>query len=147
MLVVPLYYTSFLILAPALYGQGTLIGQLYTLILGLSVLNHGKKTEAYPGKYYVELLDRAIGHILACVLVWTALKLKDVENARLPLSLFWWSIAYVAYNYHFKRRQILREHAGAIDLQERLIRHHGIFHFVSVFGGMCVLYAVKTCST
>jgi hypothetical protein len=48
-----LYYSSFLILLPIFYGQGTLLGVLYTLLLGTSVLNHAKKHETYPGKRWV----------------------------------------------------------------------------------------------
>lgn len=137
---VPLYYTSFLILAPALYGQGTLIGMLYTTMIGLSVLNHSKKHEEYPGKAVVECADKVVAHCLAGTLVWTAWHLE----ASLPLALFWWSLAYVVHNYYYSRRHILRSSACASDLDDTLARHHALFHAAAVFGGMCVLYAAKS---
>ena len=138
---IPLYYTSFLILAPALYGQGHVIGMLYTIMLGLSVLNHAKKHEAYPGKRLIEALDKLVAHVLALKLVFYAVTLRHIPEARTPLALFWWCLAYVAYNYHYKRRRVLKQNAH--DLQDQLVRLHMKFHAAAVFGGMCVIYAAR----
>ena len=130
---VPLYYSSFLLALPAYYGEGSLIGRLFLLLFGLSVLNHAKKTEDYPGKGLVEALDRSVGHALAVIMARRAIQLPTRD-----VMLFWSCLAYVIYNYHIARPRmvILGRTPDAIA------RMHLSFHVASVIGSLSLLHAI-----
>jgi len=132
-----LYYSSFLILLPIFYGEGTLLGRLYTLLLGTSVLNHAKKKDVYTGKRLVEVIDKCIVYTIACTQIHYAI----IYRKESVLILFWGCFLYVIYNYHFKRRCI--QDAKDNDMETRLVINHVFFHIACVFGGMVIMYCIK----
>ena len=136
-----LYYSSFLILLPIFYGQGTLLGALYTLLLGVSVLNHAKKHETYPGKRWVEVTDKVIVYAIASTQIFYAIMLINNPNCLFPLALFWSCFIYVVYNYHFKRRAILKQQEK--DKEKKLIINHILFHIACITGGFSIMYCIR----
>ena len=134
-----LYYSSFLILLPVFYGEGTLLGRLYTLLLGVSVLNHAKKYDVYPGKALVEIIDKVIVYTIACTEIYHAI-IFSACNFRI-MSIFWICFIYVVYNYHFKRRFILKMRHD--DMENQLVITHVLFHIACNVGGLVIMYCLR----
>lgn len=139
----PLYYTSFLCLIPSLYGQGTLIGRLYTIITALSILNHGKAHEEYFGKRLVVGTDRAVVHFTGLLLLLKAFELMEHANTLFYALGFHLCLMYAILNYHVVQRQLKR-----IDASKDTLKWlHASFHVVSVIGGMLVLIGQRRLAT
>ena len=132
-----LYYSSFLILFPIFYGQGTFLGILYTLLLGVSILNHAKKKDNYHGKQLVELIDKIIVYAIACTQVHYAFIYANTDYQYM-LMIYWSCFAYVIYNYCYKRRTIHNE--------TELIINHVKFHIACIIGGMSIMFIRKNSS-
>lgn len=135
----PLYYTSFLCLIPSFYGQGTLVGKLYTVITALSILNHGKSHEEYIGKDLVVGADRVVVHFTGLLLTIESLKLMDYSATIGYAVGFQLCLLYAVLNYHVVQRHLTRT-GVSVDILKWL---HASFHLVSVIGGMLILHGLK----
>jgi hypothetical protein len=142
-----LYYTSFLILLPIFYGEGTFLGRLYTLLLGISVLNHAKKKDTYPGKQTVETIDKIIVYAIACTQIYYAIIYRNQTEYHFILTLFWCCFIYVIYNYHIKRRSIINskksDNHDNHDIETQLVINHVLFHITCTVGGLIIMYCIK----
>ena len=133
-----LYYTSFFILIPSFIARHLWYGQLYNVMLGLSVLNHSKRNDVYSGKEFVRFLDRCVAHVLGCGLFLRALRLS-IERGVLNnwrLLTFWMCLLYVVIEYHGMRILLARRSASA-NAQKWL---HTSFHVVACLGGCLLAY-------
>ena len=131
-------------MVPALYGQGTIIGMFYTMITGLSILNHGKKHELYPGKTFIVLLDRLIVHFAGVAHLVEYNRLNSLANAKdilLYLRVFLLCTVYAFVNYHIIQNYLKTKYAYTSFLNNALKWLHVTVHIMSCLGGMCILHA------
>jgi hypothetical protein len=101
-----LHLTSLAFALPAILGRDSLYGPAFTLLLGLSVLNHARAREVYLGKLAVRIADLALAHGLAACI--TRESLAAVRSsppfAPLPVLFVWASLAYVVHNFYVRQR-------------------------------------------
>ena len=139
-----LYYSSFLILLPIFYGEGTLLGRLYTLLLGISVLNHAKKHDVYPGKQLVQVIDKAIVYAIACTQIYYAIIYRNNAEYSIVLILFWCCFVYVIYNYCFKRPYIINSKNRDTNIDTQLVINHVLFHIACIIGGLSIMHICRS---
>jgi hypothetical protein len=129
----PLYYTSLIFLIPSIYGQGTTIGKLFTIVTALSVLNHGKKNETYLGKSVVLGADRLVAHIAAVVMV------RDSMILICHFRTMWYAITFqLCFVYCTLNYYVIQKNAKSIDIANWW---HVTLHFASLIGTMAILHS------
>lgn len=135
-----LYFTSYFLLLPAIYGRMHWIGPVYTVMLGLSVLHHAKYYDKYTGQGIIKALDKFIAHGLAIGLASQAItihaQLRHNPEINKSLYLFW-----ACFMYSFVYYYLLRvKHLDNPVLVQWL---HASFHAIASYGGCCVAYSMN----
>lgn len=102
------YYTSFLFGAVALIAQRTpyrSLQLLYQSLYGLSILNHAKYYEDFPGKMLIKNTDKLTAHTIAAVSIFIAL--THPRPQPLLMFTFWCCLAWIGMVYYVLQKSDL----------------------------------------
>lgn len=119
----PLYYTSCLFAGLACLASRTKYHAPISALSVLSVLNHSKKHEVYPGRSTVKALDKALAHAIPLSMAYDARALPLTPHT----ALFWTCWLYIAYVYVVAQKSRLPEPEGPL--------WHASVHAASFMGG------------
>lgn len=128
---IPLYYSVFIYLFPAMYGHNTWIGKGLYLLTPVAVLNHAKNDQEYIGKSIVRLIDRVFSHIfglLMCVDM-----IANHGFARLYAQVFYVALIYSLMVFHvWKPLQKIRFLAQLLHVSMHAVSSIGICSYIAV---------------
>lgn len=133
MIVIPLYYTSFLLIIPAFYAyyRNNIFMHHSSIALTMfSILQHSKYGQLYYGKELVYIIDHCISHYIAVYLSVKVFQNKSQDIIWLT-NIYWASLAFVISWYYLITRHDT----------EFSYKVHGLIHVAYVIG-TCVAIEV-----
>ena len=134
MIDVPLYYTSFLFGSVVVHAYTVRLAWLhhmYLLVTMLSILNHAKWFDSYPGKLIVQTTDKTLAHTIAALLIINIMKTTVcITIAKIG---FWYCIATVAAIFYVPKD----------SNSPAAFRWHAVLHTVSTIGTHCAIVCIK----
>ena len=144
-----LYYTSLLFGVVACFTKDSWIQPCMIALMGLSVINHAKVFDSYPGKRLVVYTDRALAHSIGLVsliksreIYKNALTIYTPEGLMLsvycPLAVYYLSTGWCAYTYYAKTVWMTHDMRGH-DFW------HGSVHACASLGIYALYIAEKAC--
>lgn len=94
------YYSSFAFLAVSLAAAGSWMQPYCSVLSATSILHHSKFYQNYPGRKWVQMVDRMMAHIVGLRALYEASTVEITERNKYYIYTCYFCFAYVAAIYH-----------------------------------------------